>query len=222
MNETDQLDRILRDWGAAAEASAQQPFATPDDRQPRGVHRLTMLVAFASTACVIAAVVVAVAILSPHRSHPSASTATTQTASCTRNFTAQHVALGDNDLLLTVSMTYRGTKPCSIRQQAPGVLLIGDTGYTKSNKVQQPSTTGPTVVIKKGWSITFSISAFDLCLSNPPGNYRIVVALDSPTPPAGDDDGVAVPIGHLEPNPALCIPSGIGQVSPLTISPATK
>jgi hypothetical protein len=222
MNETDRLDRILRDWGAAAEAGAQQPVATPDDGQPRRVRRLTMLVAFASTACVIAAVVVAVAILSPHGSPPSASTATTRSGSCTRNFTGQHATLSDNGLWLTVSMTYRGRKPCSIRQQAPGVLLIGDMGFTKSNKVQQTSATGPRVVVKKGWSIAFSISAFHLCLSTPSGNYRIVVSLGSPTPPAGVDDGVAVPIGHLEPSPALCLPSGIGQVSPLTISPATK
>jgi hypothetical protein len=73
-------------------------------------------------------------------------------------------------------------------------------------------------MIKKGSSVSFSISYFHMCLANPTGNYRIIVALDSQAPPDTVDSGVSVPIGHLEGSPALCLPSGIGEVSPLSIS----
>lgn len=240
MTENDELDATLRDWAVQARTAAEQPFTDLRGRS-RGVrHRSRVLLAGAVAVIGVGALAIALTMLAPTGANhtpvskgsgtPTASTTSGTGGPCQRNFAVRSATLTEAEQHLSVSLVYRGDQPCSVRQSRPGVRLIplgpGGVPMTPnpprgrtSNPPPPSSTAGPMVTIKHGQTVTFSITGFHQCLATPPGDYLVVVDLDSATPPASPGSGVSVPIGHLDPSPLLCLTNGIGGISSLSVSP---
>lgn len=224
MSETDDLEDVLAGWGRSARDAAGEPYRFAGGPTTKRPGARSVLAVLASAGCA-GAIVIGVNALSGHHTAtvPAIQRRTVVGAApakpCAAHFGLLSSTLASNEQTVWVALKYQGQGPCAIRTSAPGVTLESGSAFRMAN----PPVSGPPsnrrVVVERGAIVRFRITHFHRCLPTPAGNYKIVVDLSSSTAPrVSDSNGISVPIGHLEPDPLLCLTNGIGAISTITVS----